>query len=252
MVRQKTRKSRKAGRKVSEFGQPCHALIKKAPPEGGASVVEAGFIQARNLSSSSNNLRRISRHDKSNLARFQKIPGTAGRSAIGCMFAAMLALALPMPVVAAPAHGIAMYGVPALAPGFLHLPYARPDAPKGGRVVFGEAGSFDSLNPYILKGDAPWSIQTLSIESLMARSYDEPFTLYGLLAESVETPPDRSWVEFTLREEARFSDGSPVTAEDVIWSIRTLGTEGHPRYRNSWSAIAGSEHTRETRLPPEM
>ena len=157
----------------------------------------------------------------------------------------MLALALPMPLVAEPAHGIAMYGEPELAPGFTHLPYAHPDAPKGGRAVFGETGSFDSLNPYILKGDAPWPIQTLSVESLLARSYDEPFTLYGLLAESVETPPDRSWVEFTLRGEARFSDGSPVTVEDVIWSIRMLGTEGHPRYRNSWSAIAGIEQTGE-------
>ena len=130
-----------------------------------------------------------------------------------------------------------MYGEPALPAGFAHLPYARPDAPGGGTAVFGEIGAFDALNPYILKGNAPWPIQVLTVETLMARSYDEPFTLYGLLAESIETPPDRSWVEFTLRSEASFSDGSPVTVEDVIWSFQTLGTEGHPRYRAAWSGI---------------
>ncbi len=125
-----------------------------------------------------------------------------------------------------------MYGKPALPPDFVSLPYANPDAPKGGRIIFGEAGGFDSLNPYILKGSAPWGLGLHTVESLMARSIDEPFTLYGLLAESVETDESRSWVEFTLRPEARFSDGSPVTVEDVMWSYETLGTLGHPRYRN--------------------
>ncbi|WP_234455049.1 extracellular solute-binding protein [Thermohalobaculum xanthum] len=81
------------------------------------------------------------------------------------------------------------------------------------------------------------------VESLMARSYDEPFTLYGLLAETIETPPDRSWVAFTLREGARFSDGSEVTVEDVIWSFETLGREGHPRYRNAWDAVSDIRKT---------
>lgn len=130
-----------------------------------------------------------------------------------------------------------MNGAPALDSGFTHLPYVNPDAPKGGTVVFGEVGGFDSLNPYILKGSAPWPIRVHVVESLMARSYDEPFTLYGLLAESIEVPEDRSWVEFTLRTAARFSDGSPVTVEDVIWSFTTLGTEGHPRYRNAWAGV---------------
>ncbi|MEM9060599.1 MAG: extracellular solute-binding protein [Pseudomonadota bacterium] len=130
-----------------------------------------------------------------------------------------------------------MNGLPALPEGFTHLPYVNPDAPKGGRVTFGEVGGFDSLNPYILKGAAPWPIRVHVVESLMARSYDEPFTLYGLLAESIEVPDDRAWVEFTLRAEARFSDGSPVTVEDVIWSFATLGEQGHPRYRNAWAGI---------------
>lgn len=140
-------------------------------------------------------------------------------------------------------HGIAMYGEPALPPDFVSLPYANPDAPKGGKVVFGNTGGFNSLNPFLQKGTSPWQLRFWTHESLMGRSWDEPFTLYGLLAESVETAQDRSWVEFTLREEARFSDGSPVTAEDVIWSYEILGTEGHLRYRGLWDKIESIEQT---------
>lgn len=123
-----------------------------------------------------------------------------------------------------------MYGAPALPPDFVSLPYANPQARQGGRMVEGATGGFDSLNPFILKGTAPWQLRFLAYETLMARSWDEPFSLYGLLAESVRVAEDRSWVDFTLRPEARFSDGSPVTVEDVIWSFETLGTVGHPRY----------------------
>ncbi len=143
--------------------------------------------------------------------------------------------------MAEPKHGIAMYGEPALPPDFVSLPYANPDAPKGGRIVQGEVGSFDSLNPHIRKGRVPWQLRFLAYESLMGRNWDEPFTLYGLLAESVEVPDDRSWVEFTLRPEARFSDGSPVTVDDVLWSYETLGTVGHPRYHGSWKKVASAE-----------
>jgi len=144
---------------------------------------------------------------------------------------------------AEPKHGIAMYGDPALPPDFVSLPYANPDAPTGGRIIQGEAGSFDSLNPHVRKGSVPWQLRFLAYESLMGRSYDEPFSLYGLLAESIETPEDRSWVEFTIREEARFSDGSPVTVEDVIWSYETLGTIGHPRYAGFWTKVESMEQT---------
>ena len=150
---------------------------------------------------------------------------------------AALGVFAPGIAIAGPEHAIASHGVPALAAGFENLPYVRPDAPKGGRITIGTIGGYDSLNPYVLKGRAPWQIRALTVESLMARSWDEPFTLYGLLAESIETPPDRSWVAFTLRPEARFSDGDPVTVADVIWSLRTLGTKGHPRYSNSWKAV---------------
>ncbi len=157
--------------------------------------------------------------------------------------AAFLVFLTPHIALSEPAHGIAMYGDPALPPDFVSLPYANAEAPKGGRIVQGEVGSFDSLNPHILKGRVPWQLRFLNYESLMGRSYDEPFTLYGLLAESVETDSERTWVEFTLREEARFSDGTPVTVEDVLWSYETLGTVGHPRYHGSWKKVASAEAT---------
>ena len=146
---------------------------------------------------------------------------------------------------AEPKHGISMYGEPALGADFTHLPYANPDAPTGGQIVTGEVGGFDSLNPYIRKGSVPWQLRFLASESLMGRSYDEPFALYGVLAETIETGPNREWVEFTLREEARFSDGSPVTVEDVMWSYETLGTQGHPRYAGLWGKIGSMEQTGE-------
>ncbi len=144
---------------------------------------------------------------------------------------------------AEPRHAIAMYGEPALPPDFVSLPQANPQAPKGGRITFGEAGSFDSLNPFITKGRAPAAVSSLTVETLMGRSYDEPFTLYGLLAESIDTDPQRSYVAFTLREGARFSDGSPVTVEDVLWSFQTLGEQGNPRYATAWKKVATSEIT---------
>ncbi|AEM40742.1 extracellular solute-binding protein [Ketogulonicigenium vulgare] len=148
---------------------------------------------------------------------------------------------LPSFAVAEAQHGIAMYGAPALPADFTHLPYANPDAPTGGRVVTAEVGSFDSLNPYVLRGSVPWQLASLTGESLMGRTLDEPFTLYGLLAESVETPEDRSWVEFTLNAAATFSDGTPVTTQDVIWSFETLGTAGHPRYATFWTKVESIE-----------
>lgn len=146
---------------------------------------------------------------------------------------------------AEPKHGIAMYGEPALPPDFVSLPYANPDAPKGGEIVFGESGGFDSMNPYIVKGSAPAGISLLTVETLMGRSYDEPFSLYGVLAESVDTDEARSFVEFTLRDGARFSDGNPVTPEDVLWSFEKLGTEGSPRYAGAWKKIASAEKSGE-------
>nr|WP_254054803.1 extracellular solute-binding protein [Pseudophaeobacter sp. EL27] len=136
-----------------------------------------------------------------------------------------------------------MYGDPALPHDFVSLPYVNPNAPKGGKVVVGNTGGFDTLNPFAQKGTPPWQLRFWGYESLMGRSWDEAFTLYGLLAESVEVPEDRSWVEFSLRPEARFSDGSPVTIEDVIWSYEMLGTQGHLRYRGFWNKISEIRQT---------
>lgn len=163
------------------------------------------------------------------------------RQRIGLLAGLMLAAG---PVMGdSPQPSIAMYGEPALPADFTALPYANPDAPKGGRIVLGEMGGFDSLNPFILKGNAPSQVTAFTVETLMGRSLDEPFTLYGVLAESIQTDEARSYAEFTLRENARFSDGSPVTPEDVIWSFETLGTKGQPRYAGAWAKIAKAEVT---------
>jgi peptide/nickel transport system substrate-binding protein len=146
---------------------------------------------------------------------------------------------------AEPMHGIAMYGDPALPPDFVSLPQVNPDAPKGGTYRWGEAGSYDSFNPYVTKGRPALGISTLTVETLMGRNYDEAFSLYGLLAESIDTDDARTYVEFTLRPEARFSDGSPVTVDDVMWSMETLGTQGNPRYAAAWKKIASMEKTGE-------
>ncbi len=138
-------------------------------------------------------------------------------------------------------HGIAMHGEPALRPGFERSRYINPDAPRGGRITHGVVGTFDSLNPFIVKGLAPTQIRGYVIESLMARGYDEPFTLYGLLARSVETDAERSYVTFELDPAAKFSDGKPVTAADVIFSWELLRDKGRPNYRTYYTKVTKVE-----------
>jgi peptide/nickel transport system substrate-binding protein len=144
---------------------------------------------------------------------------------------------------AGPKPGLAMHGEPREAKGFTHFPYASPDAPKGGRAVFSVQGSFDSLNPLIVKGAPADGVREYIYESLLARAYDEPFSLYGLIAESVETPPDRSFVEFTLNPAAKFSDGMPITVEDVIFSHALLRDHGRPNHRSYYKKVAKVEKT---------
>jgi peptide/nickel transport system substrate-binding protein len=139
------------------------------------------------------------------------------------------------------AHAIAMHGAPAMPDDFTAAPYVNPDAPKGGRLVEGVLGTFDSLNPLIVKGLAVQAIRGYVVESLMARGYDEPFTLYGLLARTVETDDARSYVTFSLDPAARFSDGAPVTAEDVIFSWQLLRDHGRPNHRAYYSKVAKAE-----------
>jgi peptide/nickel transport system substrate-binding protein len=144
-------------------------------------------------------------------------------------------------VSAEPRHAIAMHGVPALAADFPHMRYVNPAAPKGGRLTHGILGTFDSLNPFIVKGLALTQIRGYVVESLLARGYDEPFTLYALLASTVETDPERNTVTFTIDPLARFSDGKPVTAEDVIFSWQLLRDKGRPNFRTYYAKVAKAE-----------
>jgi len=164
--------------------------------------------------------------------------------------AAVLALAVSatFPFIAAvqaePRHGLAMHGDPALPADFDHLPYADPNAPKGGRITYAFVGSYDSLNPFIVKGAETtargiWDVSLGNnvFEALLARNRDEAFTLYGLLAESVDVPDDRSSITFNLNPKAKFSDGQPVTPEDVIFTLEILREKGRPNYRSWYSKV---------------
>ena len=153
----------------------------------------------------------------------------------------VMPLAAPGEAKAAESHALAMHGAPALPPGFAHMPYVNPDAPKGGRLIWGLLGTFDSLNPLIVRGIAVQQIRGYVIESLMARGNDEAFTLYGLLAKSVETDDARSYITFHLDPKARFADGKPVTAYDVLFSWELLRDKGRPNHRQYYSKVAKAE-----------
>lgn len=163
---------------------------------------------------------------------------------LACLAALM---GLPGVATAQPSHGIAIQGEPALEDGFAHFPFVNPVAPQGGRMVYGVAGDFENVNPVIVQGAASTArgmffdpeFGNLVFEPLMFRSPDEPFTLYGLLAKSVETDEARSFVEFTLNEDARFSDGRPVRPEDVIFTTDMMRQPGivRPHYTNWLSRV---------------
>jgi peptide/nickel transport system substrate-binding protein len=138
-------------------------------------------------------------------------------------------------------HAIAMHGEPALGQDYPHFPHVRPDAPKGGTLRLGELGAFDSLNPFILKGVAPASLREYVFESLLVRSADEPFTLYAHIARAIELPDDRAWVTFHLDPDARFSDGNPITVEDVAFSWKLLKEKGQPYHRLHYSGVTAAE-----------
>ena len=142
---------------------------------------------------------------------------------------------------AAPKHGMAMLGEPALPPDFKNLPYANPAAPQGGVLKQAVTGTFDSINPFIIKGSAATGPRTFVFESLMGRSGAEAFTLYGLLADSIDASDDRQTFTFRIRPEAKFSDGSPVTAADIQFSLETLRDHGRPNFKNNYSKISKIE-----------
>ena len=154
--------------------------------------------------------------------------------------------ALPALAETVTAHGVSAFGSLKYGPGFAHFDYVNPEAPKGGvlktRSTFA-ARTFDSLNPFILKGEPAIEVGMFVYDTLMVRAADEADAMYGLVAESVTYPEDRAWAEFAIRPEARFADGSEVTAEDVVFSFEILKEKGSPSWQNQLAAIASATAT---------
>lgn len=159
------------------------------------------------------------------------------------------AIAADAPIAAAPApvHAIAMHGAPKYPANFDRLDYTNPDAPKGGTIHRAVAGTFDTLNPFVLKGIAAPGIG-LTVQTLLVGADDEAFTQYGLIAETMQVPEDRSYVAFNLRNIAKFSDGTQVTADDVVFSFNVLMKEGHPFYRAYYAHVKEAVAESKTRV----
>lgn len=147
------------------------------------------------------------------------------------------------------AHGMAMHGEPKYAANAGSPDYVNPNAPKGGDVKYGApmASTFDSLHPFIIKGVPAANVSTLW-ESLCWHARDEAFSVYGMIAETMEWPDDRSWVAFTLRPQAKWHDGSPITVEDVIWTFDTLKAKGLPRYATYYADVLKAEKAGERKV----
>jgi peptide/nickel transport system substrate-binding protein len=160
----------------------------------------------------------------------------------------LAAVVVWQPLAAAPMHGIAMHGALKYPADFSRFDYVDADAPQGGQLVYADVGGFDTLNPFIVRGRPAPNLRDFVFESLMTRSYDEPFSLYGLIAQSVETPEDRSWVEFTLDPRARFSDGTPVTVDDVVYTRELLRDFGRPNHRFYYAKVEKAEQTGPNRV----
>ena len=141
---------------------------------------------------------------------------------------------------AKPSHGISVFGDLKYPPGFTQFDYVNADAPKGGEIKLQSVGTYETVNPFILKGQPASGIGRI-FETLMTGSEDEAFSQYGLIAETVEMPEDRSWVAFTLRPEARWHDGTPITPEDVIFSLATLKKQGLPLHRLYFADVERAE-----------
>lgn len=158
----------------------------------------------------------------------------------------------PEPSAPQPVHAIALHGTPKYGPDYTHVEYVNPEAPKGGTLKLNAIGTFDSLNPFIVKGKPAAGMSFirsgLVYESLMQNAWDEPFTLYGVIAESIEMPEDKSWVAFNLRPEAKWADGKPITAEDVVWTFETLRDHGQPFFKAYYGDVEKAEMLSERRV----
>ncbi len=161
------------------------------------------------------------------------------RRLLAAAFAAGLAAITP--ARAEPVHGIAMHGAPELPADFKNLPFVNPDAPKGGRIVFGQAQAFTSINPLIVKGDAAAMLVPYVVQPLMFRNWNEPFAMYGLVAETAEWDDERTFIEFKLNPAAAFSDGKPVTTADVEFTFNLLKEKGRPTQRTAYGKVASVE-----------
>lgn len=163
----------------------------------------------------------------------------------------LIALTTPAFADVTISHGYSTFGDLKYGPDFTHFAYANPDAPQGGtmsqRQLFGTP-TFDSLNAFIIKGDGAPEVRVHIYDSLMVRANDEPDALYGLIAETIEYPDDLSYVAFNMRPEARFHDGEPVTAQDVVFTINALKTDGHPYYRNLLADVIRAEAESDLRV----
>ena len=137
-------------------------------------------------------------------------------------------------------HGLAMHGVPKYDKNFTHLSYVNPDAPKGGTLRFGSYGSFDNLNRVAFKGSKAAGLGYIN-DTLMRRVWDEAFTLYGLIAEYIDMPEDRSSITFFINSKARFHDDSPITRDDVLFSLHTFQTKGTPNQKKTYGKVVETQ-----------
>lgn len=164
----------------------------------------------------------------------------------------LLATLFAGPVYAKDSYGLAMHGDLKYPADFKNLAYVNPDAPKGGTLRLSSIGGFDSLNPFILKGDAAAGLnamgQGLLYESLMEQAEDEPFSMYGLIAKSVDLADDRTSVTFTINPAARWHDDTPITADDVAWTFETLMKVGSPFFKAYFSDVGAAKVTAPDRV----
>lgn len=174
-----------------------------------------------------------------------------------CALLAMTVLSLHAPPAlaqdtATPQPSISMHGDVKYKSDFTHVDYVNPDAPKGGTLKLNDIGTFDSLNPFIIKGSPASGLtflgQSYVYDSLMEQSTDEPFSMYGLLAETIERPKDNSWVAFNLNPAAKWADGVPVTAEDVVWTFNEMMAKGAPFFKAYYGDVKTVEATSERRV----
>ncbi|MEM8834145.1 MAG: extracellular solute-binding protein [Pseudomonadota bacterium] len=169
------------------------------------------------------------------------------------LFLSLLLVSFPAQAEVVKSSSIAMHGTPKYETGFMHFEYTKPDAPQGGTLRNSAIGTFDSLNPFIIKGSPAAGLsflgQSFLYDSLMEQSYDEPFSMYGLLADTIEyDPEDNSWVAFNLNPNAKWHDGKQVTADDVVWTFNTMLEHGAPFFKAYYGDVTTVEATSPTRV----